>query len=190
MMKTKIILLKNQKFICCLLLLITICSKLSAQVVYTDLIPDATPNAGLNLDLNNDSIVDFRIQMGVTSDGFQVFCEPLNNNAYSGDFIGGTHLPWALLPKNDICSSFGTWYGFANPGTMASGTSTGNWVGESDKYLALQLVVGANTYFGWARLDVSETSSSFTLKDYAYQSTPNACIQTKQTNHQHKHIMN
>jgi hypothetical protein len=38
--------------------------------------------------------------------------------------------------------------------------------------------VGTNTYYGWARIDLLATSTSFTIKDYAYDSTPNACIQS------------
>jgi hypothetical protein len=64
---------------------------------------------------------------------------------------------------------------------MALGTTVGNWVGQTNKYLALKLIVGTNTYYGWARLDVQATSTSFTIKDYAYESTPNACIQSGQT---------
>jgi hypothetical protein len=61
------------------------------------------------------------------------------------------------------------------------GSSTGYWPGATDRYLALKLIVGANTYFGWVRIDVVPTSTSFTVKDYAYQSTSNACIQAGQT---------
>jgi hypothetical protein len=61
------------------------------------------------------------------------------------------------------------------------GSNTGYWPGATDRYLALKLVVGTNTYFGWVRLDVFATSTSFTVKDYAYNSTPNACIQAGQT---------
>jgi hypothetical protein len=41
--------------------------------------------------------------------------------------------------------------------------------------------VGTNTYYGWARFDVVATSSSFTIKDYAYESSPNVCIQSGQS---------
>ncbi len=41
--------------------------------------------------------------------------------------------------------------------------------------------MGTNTYYGWARFDLLSTSTSFTIKDYAYQSNPNACILSGQT---------
>jgi Secretion system C-terminal sorting domain len=175
-METKIIFLKKVVSLCCLLILSVYNSNVSAQIIYTD-IPDATPNATYPLDLNNDAITDFTILSGPN----KVDCYPHNNNAYAGEFINGTYLPWAMSQPDNICPSLATWYGSNNPGTMALGTSTGHWVGQTDKYLALKLIVGTNTYYGWARLDLLATSSSFTIKDYAYESTPNTCIQSGQT---------
>ncbi len=170
--KTRVLYFKKARFLFCLLVLFFFNSKLYSQIIYTD-IPDATPNATYPLDLNNDSIVDFLIQFDLAD---KLMCKPQNDNAYSGNFVGGEHLPWALAASYNICDTFATWYGANNPGTMAWGTSTGYWVGETNKYLALKLMVGTNTYYGWARLDLLASSASFTIKDYAYESTPNACI--------------
>ena len=174
-MKTKRLFIKKVVFKFCLLILFSFHNNLCSQIIYTD-IPDATPNATYSLDLNNDLIDDFIFHYGSG-----VMCSPQNNNAYSGKFVGGLHLPWALSISHYICDTLATWYDVNYPGTMASGTSTGYWLGETNKYLALKLVVGTNTYYGWARFDVSATSSSFTIKDYAFESTPNACILTGQT---------
>lgn len=151
-----------------------------SQIIYTD-IPDATPNATYPLDLNNDTVVDFLIQFGGNADTVGVMCYPQNNNAYSGEFVNGTYLAWALSTSNTICDSLATWYDYTNPGTMGLGASSGFWPGVTNKYLALKLIVGTNTYYGWARFDFMATSTSFTIKDYAYESTPNACIQSGQT---------
>lgn len=175
-MQIKIIFLKKVSFLCCLLILFTFNTRLYAQIIYTD-IPDATPNATYPLDLNNDSIVDFLIQFDMID---RVMCKPQNSNAYSGNIVGGVHLPWALSSFNNICDTLATWYGSSKPGTMAWGTSIGHWAGETNKYLALKLIVGTNTYYGWARLDLLPGSTSFTIKDYAYESMPNTCIQTGQ----------
>ena len=179
-MKTKIIVQDKAKLISCLLLLLVFNCNLFAQIIYTD-ITDATPNASYSLDLNNDTVIDFVIHYGGSSGTIGVLCHPQNNNAYAGNFVSGNYLPWALGTSNTICPSLVTWYDSNNPGTLGWGTSLGYWVGETDKYLALKLIVGTNTYYGWARLDLQATSSSFTVKDYAYQSTANACILTGQT---------
>ncbi len=63
---------------------------------------------------------------------------------------------------------------------MAWGVTTGHWLGATDKYLALKLVKGSNTYYGWARLDFLHSSGSFIIKDYAFESKPNTCIQSGQ----------
>lgn len=173
-MLAKIIFLGKVVSLCSLLILFVFCNGLYSQIVYTD-IPDATPNATYALDLNNDTIVDFLIQFDM---GDKVMCKPQNNNAYSGDFVGGIHLPSALPAFENICDSITTWYDSSNPGTMAWGTGIGHWVGETDKYLGLKLIVGTNTFYGWARLDLLPTSTSFIIKDYAYESTPNTCIES------------
>lgn len=175
-MKTKILFQYKVSSICCFLILFVFINRPYSQIIYTD-IPDATPNATYPLDLNNDNTIDFLIQFDLID---KVMCKPQNNNAYSGSFVSGVHLPWALSVSMSICDTLATWYNASNPGIMSWGTSTGYWAGETDKYLALKLIVGTNTYYGWARLDLIPTSTSFTIKDYAYESTPNACIQSGQ----------
>jgi len=180
-MKTKNIFHKKVTTLSVLLLMFFVNSKLYSQIIYTD-IPDATPNATYPLDLNNDNVVDFIIPFRGSAGAFGVMCNPQNNNAYSGNFVSGMYLPWALSTSTSICASLTTWYDFNNPGTLALGTSIGYWVGASDKYLALKLIVGTNIYYGWARFDILANSGSFTIKDYAYESTPNGCIQSGQNN--------
>jgi hypothetical protein len=65
---------------------------------------------------------------------------------------------------------------------MGLGTNIGYWPSVTNKYLALKLIVGTNTYYGWARFDLLAISASFTIKDYAYNSIPNTCIQAGKTN--------
>ena len=180
-MKIKFKILKNIASLFCVLLFLVFNNNLSAQIIYTD-IPDETPNATYPLDLNNDSIVDFIIHFGGSGSTIGVICSPQNNNAYAGNFVGGTYLPWALSASNNVCDTLSTWYDTNNPGTMGMGTSIGYWSSATNKYLALKLMVGTNTYYGWARFDLLAISSSFTIKDYAYESTPNACIQAGKNN--------
>jgi len=169
--------LKKAVSILGLLVLFFLSGKLDAQIIYTD-IPDATPNATYPLDLNNDNIVDFLIQFNL---GDKLMCKPQNDNAYSGYYFDNVYLPWANPTNTSICDTLTTWYDTINPGTMASGTNMGYWIGATDKYLALKLNVRNDSYYGWARLDVTASSTSFTIKDYAYQSTPNKCILSGQT---------
>jgi hypothetical protein len=180
-MKTNFILLKKGVFICFFMIMFVCHGALDAQIIYTD-IPDATPNATYPLDLNNDTIVDFMIHFGASAgSGIGVQCSPLNNNAYAGEFVDGVFLPWSLSSATPICAALTTWYNASHSGTMGLGSNTGYWPGAINKYLALKLLVGTNTYYGWARFDVLDMSGSFTIKDYAYESTPNGCIESGQT---------
>ncbi len=179
-MTTKNKWLKTVATLCALLILLFVNTSVRAQIVYTD-IPDATPNATFSLDLNNDGNVDFMLQFGGSAGNIGVLCYPQLNNAYAGNLVGSDYLPWALSASTSICDSLSTWYGTNYPGTMALGANIGYWPGAIDRYLALKLIVGTNTYFGWVRLDVVPASTSFTVKDYAYNSTPNDCIQAGQT---------
>ena len=52
----------------------------------------------------------------------------------------------------------------------------GPWLGMTNKYLGLRFQIGANLHYGWARLDVPANATSFTIKDYAYESTANTPI--------------
>ena len=164
----------------CILFLGSPGNRLNAQIVYTDII-DATPNVTYPLDLNNDDIVDFTIQFGNTAGNVGLICYPQNDNAYSGNFVNDIYMPWALSSEDFICDSLPTWYGADYPGTMASGSNIGNWVNASDKYLALKLIIGTEPHYGWARFDLASNSGSFTIKDYAFENTPNTCIQAGQT---------
>lgn len=169
--------MKNATTFSALALLLLLSTHLPAQIIYTD-IPDATPNATCPLDLNNDAVDDFVIHFAAPE---KVMCTPHNGNAYAGELNGGMYLAWALSPTDSICAPLATWYDATAPGLMAWGSSTGYWVGATDSYLALKLIQGADTLYGWARLDFLPGSGSFTLKDYAYQSTPGGCILPGQT---------
>jgi hypothetical protein len=174
-MQTKTTIIKNISMACCIALSM-LHNNTNAQIIYTDIL-DATPNATYPLDLNNDGITDFAIQFAGAQN---VVCFPAGSNAYGGNIGGTLHLAYALPYGYNICDTLATWYDATNPGTMGGGTSVGYWPNVTDKYLALKLIVGANTYYGWARFDFLFGSGSFTVKDYAYESTPNTCIKAGQ----------
>jgi hypothetical protein len=65
---------------------------------------------------------------------------------------------------------------------MCDPTCDGLWANTTDNYLGLKLIVGTQTYYGWASLSVDVPcfgkSASFTIKDYAYDKTPDHSIIT------------
>ena len=159
------------------------------------------------LDLNQDGQVDFIIQPLVDNGGYssanelvvKVQPDNLNINAVNADNNGaiahatadqidGNMSNWSVGGSgNNIGSAgvkmafaggYGGYYGgYYYGGYYGYGGQGGNWLGASDKYLALRFsTASGSTYYGWARLDVDVNAHSFTLKDYAYNATANGSI--------------
>jgi hypothetical protein len=135
------------------------------------------------LDLNNDATVDFIIASRdtLTADGrIRVsLAVPYGaGNAVAGETP--SNYDYALaLDINSMIDASVNWIAASN--TMAYNVDGANpynenWNGVTDKYLGLKFVVGGNTHYGWARLDVDALADSLVLKDYAYNATPDAGI--------------
>jgi hypothetical protein len=176
----------------------------NAQIVYTDVNPDTTVtcstypcNKSYNLDLNNDGTVDFTLysifdSLHCTPSIFSpnVIKQQVYVTSQSGNGTFSLMNSAIMMNASDTISSN---LGFSpNPGMLRSVQfdscglgSYGNWTSTSDHFLGLQMTVGANTYYGWARLNVDVPGSTspvyFTLKDYAYNNVLNQPILAGQT---------
>jgi hypothetical protein len=164
-----------------------------AQVVYTDVNPDYSHDAPENngfavypLDLNNDQTIDFVVASkdSLYADGTKLrftLAAPYGaGNAVAGENPGGYDYALAL-DINSMVDSTLNWIAATN--TMAYNVDSNNpynenWNGVTDKYLGLKFVVGANTHYGWARLDSYAIGDSIVVKDYAFDATPNTGIMT------------
>ena len=156
-----------------------------AQIIYTDINPDSTTNIGgnfYNLDLDNGGIFDFSFNLNFGSatsyPAQQVAVTPAGSNGVPGDTVGAYVYPFAFNSGDTIKSTLQ--FNFGASQSMASyfgsGYSYGNFLGQTDKFIGLQFYIGTNLHYGWARFDVDATASQFTIKDYAYNSVPNAYI--------------
>jgi hypothetical protein len=168
----------------------------NAQIVYTDVNPDITvddtQDAGgftlVPLDLNNDMSPDFVLAARDTTDTgtrvrFTLVAPLASNNAIAGETPAAYDYALALDMGAMINNTL-NWIAATN--TMAYNVAGANpydenWNGVTDKYLGLRFVVGGNTHYGWARLDVDAIGDVFTLKDYAYNATANAGLTAGQT---------
>lgn len=191
-----------------LLVLAFVCSK--AQIVYTDVNPDQVfrdSGSVYHLDLNKDGINDFDISYtkhvvafsghcNGTQTNYSIDITPQLSNAVLSDV---DFYPYALNLNDAISPGSASWSNTTGPPLRSASwrcvapapgchiciyhltaTLSGNWSDTADKYLGLKLIKGTNTYYGWARLSVS--ASGFTIKDYAYNSTPNDSIFAGQMN--------
>lgn len=156
-----------------------------AQIIYTDVNPDSTTNIGgnfYNLDLDNGGVFDFVFNLNIgtsaTYTSQQVAVSPTGSNGIAGDTVGTYVYPFAFNSGDTIKSSLQ--FNFGASQSMASyfgsGYSYGNFLGQTDKYIGLQFNIGPNLHYGWARFDVDASASQFTIKDYAYNSIPDAYI--------------
>lgn len=156
-------------------------SAANAQVVYTDVSPDATvatdPDS-VTIDLNNDAIVDFTLYK-TTGTAEAVRMHPAPGNEVLGTTSYGQFFLASVLNAGDLINGTATmWNGTMNGSMMTLVWGNyGYWAGMSDKYLGLRFVVGGDTHYAWARLTVAGDASSGTLKDFAYESTPGTGIQ-------------
>ena len=194
-----------------LLLLALIATQAQAQIIYTDVIPDATytgSNDTCSFDLNNDGNIDFLIVQSTINapcpNGPGLSCEATNTRPRSWVKITpqGTN---AVVNAASFASQLPAWQTIApalswnNAGaqvlmTQGSptcvfspfgglgqwfcnlGSFTGTWLDgasvDSLKFLGLRFESAGSTYYGWARLSIPSNGTSFTLKDYAYNSVP------------------
>lgn len=165
--------------------LIAVGTTAEGQVVYTDVSPDLTFNTGgiYNLDLNNDGITDFSLQqrsgtiysfftynaVGVQPEKAINAVDTLGSAAAhavgAGFSVDGT-LNW--VDSTAMAAQFPPTAAVLGADAPAAGYSLGNFLGQSGKFLPLRFDVSGTTYYGWVRLDVNSTATSFTVIDYAY----------------------
>lgn len=169
-----------------------------------------------DLDLNGDATIDFNIKVvdyGIssflsTSSGSVfsgvvrgVLITPYNGNALAGygntsfanpyaynygDIIGSS-LPFKVAPFQSLVN-YQLVYDYPASGSNYVYASYGYWGGATDKYLAIQFNFGGDIYYGYARLDVSDNHHQFTIKDYAYNSTPEESIEIGFVSVSDKHL--
>src|SRR5436190_21735283 len=91
------------------------------------------------------------------------------NSSNSGWYAGTLIL--ASKYNNCGCTSKGcTW-------SKVYSSGSGN-----NKYIGLSLTNAGHQYYGWIRLDLNPDGTSFTIRDFAYNSVPDQAIYVAQTN--------
>ncbi len=154
-----------------------------SQVIYTDVDPDEAVDIGdfVPFDLDNDANDDF-LFVNISYSGINAMnISPYASNGVAGymdTFFGSSILFAAMLNDGDAVDAGLDFYtGSTGPllwGKIPVFGSFGAFNDVTNKYLGLKLKIGAETHYGWARLDVSHTT--ITLKDYAYEGTADAAI--------------
>ena len=155
-----------------------------AQVVYTDVDPDLVLNSNEfgDFDLNNDGTNDFGLINIQSSFNAAIGISVYNSAAVAGylfDFYGTSFPMASMFDEGDPIGPALNWNTQTDSGNAFWGNvfgfgDFGPWDNVTNKFAGLRIQVGGNTHYGWARFDVSHTK--LTLKDYAYNETPDAAI--------------
>lgn len=170
---------------------------IKAQIVYTD-ISDTTINyptieylgSGtniLNIDLNNDSIVDFYFYLSE----WQEYVTPSAQPIYTISEIQTSHqenkiciVEFSTGPctyvftENDTIGSNCVWnllYDFSAISINVEGASFSCDLPFQNKFYGLSFNIDDNKHYGWIKIDVNKYGE-ITLKEYAYNSIPNKTI--------------
>ncbi|MCE3279737.1 MAG: hypothetical protein K0S44_1928 [Bacteroidetes bacterium] len=162
-----------------------------AQVVYTDVTPDASITSGgtYDLDLNNDGTVDYEFSLNTgtfTYGGLPIQYNTAQLTPSSGNAIdtvagGGPNahdinesINSGLIWADDAGAPY-QMLGFALPAFSYQG---GNFSNQTNKYAGLRFKIAGVDHYGWVRIDLDDVSTMLTIKDFAYDATPGASILT------------
>jgi hypothetical protein len=175
----------------------------NAQIVYTDVNPDVVVdvNSGIvGLDFNNDATDDlgFAVQNQAGTATYSTFTYQYDINfaLVAGSVMGmssSSSFAVTALNNGDAIGAAGQ-FNNASAGSILGGFgpltipafsyttdyTAGNFLGAVDKFVGTKFTAGANTHYGWVRVDVAADASTITIKDHAFNATPNGTINAGQ----------
>lgn len=161
------------------------------QVNYVDIQDTTLQSDGdyYDVDLDQDGSPDFKLTQYLDAGASGLFdaimVTPYDSlySRVSGEIHNGFSYPFKLIPGDSIQSS-SKWGG--NTATQSGylvfqfdGTPYPNsfWKGPVDNgYLGVKIIQSDGFHYGWIRLSVSADNRSFTVKDFAFQTTVNESI--------------
>lgn len=135
------------------------------------------------LDLNHDGVTDLTLSNTYSNDIVRwfsyVMASPATGNAVEGSGRNASALrPGAQIGGNHfrVGGNFmaGTLYSYSHNQSHKSG----KWVNVHGRYLGIRFQIKGKTHYGWARMNVTESQSRYTvvLTGYAYETTANKPI--------------
>lgn len=160
----------------------------AARIVYTKADDQLQINTPLQVDLNHDGIVDFLLDLSVSSyGGFDISVTAERTNQVAGYCRHLSQGCWAsaLHPNARVGDNrrFGPYNYMLFAG--CSGTTCegyGPWNGVQNRYLGFQFLIKGKVHYGWARLNVSINPDIVAvLTGYAYETVPNKPLVTGRT---------
>lgn len=166
---------KTIAIITVLFVLLTLNVKTKASIIYTN-ITDATLSSSAPIPINFDGAggAEFTIEDmgsgGAAQPGI-VF------NTANDHFTTVSAAEWDVIkgyPLNTAINSLTGWFDAGDAYINPFWGTTLFPIGV-DTYIGAQFKIGANTYFGWIRVNLN-SNGAFIVKDFAYNNTPNTAI--------------
>jgi len=155
-------------------------SDATGQVVYTDIDPDETvDNTLFEVDFNDDGIVDFEItNEGAGGAAVRMYND--NSNSVMGVNFGGNYNYPSVLSSGSLIGSVANFTAHPVYQTLnwdGCAYTNSQWCdGQVDKFVGVRFNVGSDQHYGWIQLDVPADASTFTIKGFAFEATPDADI--------------
>jgi hypothetical protein len=160
----------------------------SSQIIYTEV--------DLTFDSSATDLADREYYVDLDGDGTNDFWFNAYNNGTGGYFlffdnlnpsvngiVGATssgYLYPTNIPQGDFIGSsiaFNTSFSY---GSLNFAGGYGNFIGVTDAYIGVRFSDGTDNFYGWIRVDVSSDAQTWTVKDFAYNSTPDTRIEAGQ----------
>jgi PEP-CTERM motif len=162
----------------------------SAAVIYTDVIPDQViEQRTFRIDPDGDGNPDiqFNHDLGCVGNCLsfadvgglngEVLLSQTSPDAFITPLAGGS----VIGPAS---TTFGASGRFAEDRFSSVPPVTffeaGLWDNGRTAFLGFRFLIGGANHYGWARVNIEETSNIITLLDFAYESTANTAITTPQ----------
>jgi len=98
---------------------------------------------------------------------------PINNNLNNWSNAGSTTTSTSSSAFDGVLIGGKA---IVNSSTSSYSINIGQFPGAGDKFLGVKFTIGTSVHYGWLRLDMSINSDSITIKDFAYETTPNTPI--------------
>ncbi|THD66721.1 hypothetical protein E7Z59_13135 [Robertkochia marina] len=141
-------------------------------VIYSDIEPDFVSNnlsTSFELDVNQDSIVDLNIYYDIEGNTLLI-----GSRSYLSGVLSLTDWGTYTVPLDEgrkIPDEFKNGELFSS----SSYFSIEAWGYQVDKYLGVRIYIKDKFHYGWVRLQF-ESDTSWVIKDYAYNATPDTPI--------------
>lgn len=149
-----------------------------AQIIYTCLTPAVKVSASVqesfkryDIDIDRDNTPDIYLKHFHPDSSFQ------NVEFYCTDnlaevLVDSNTLEPLVFKNNDTIQAAGMlWYNTLVTGGNEALFMDNKWAGVNDGYIGLRIRKGTVWRYAWLRLSIPANESSFTVTDYAYEST-------------------